>query len=379
MAIFTQACQTQPLISLCGMEHAIRGVHATPSGRCENETAISLPQRKGQSTLLVYFLGIVGLCLWVVLQNSKVLEEGTDRKETTARAYATDVVNQTDAARLRSVRYELMQQVLEILQVQNCTALFAQKGLSLAAIRNRGFTPFDMDPDFAILEQHLPALRQVQWPAPFGITFSTKNLVEIMKYSEMTFTMFTIWTDTERVMTGYAYPTEPENNSSVIYLAGNPGGVPKATALPKWTFDVVDVPFYCGSIPVPRGVEVILGLEYGDDWASLQLNKCSVKSPTRNKHQCRTVDYSGARHWPYRQRVNSSQINLTNAASFAFGALEPPCGNGSRDLLMQQVALQHEFEENCLKRVAKLLFCSASVTISLSTSVSVAVVILSSF
>ena len=57
----------------------------------------------------------------------------------------------------------------------NDVSLFLRAGTSLAARGQAGYTPFDRDNDFAVLESDVPRLKALTLPSPYRVVWKSSN------------------------------------------------------------------------------------------------------------------------------------------------------------------------------------------------------------
>jgi hypothetical protein len=136
---------------------------------------------------------------------------------------------QIDAAKARREVWRALQPVLAELKRQG-VPIFLRAGTWLAAMRNHGYTPFDYDNDFAILDIHEDKLRRAKLPKPFTFKISPGTFQVIPFVAG--------WP----LMDGVMY----ETHATTVVDISRPE---RFTFALNDVLNLVDVPFYDGSIP----------------------------------------------------------------------------------------------------------------------------------
>ena len=201
------------------------------------------------------------------------------------------------AIRERSIVWRKLKKVTECIAQHN-VSLFLRAGTWLAAYRQQGYTPFDRDNDFAILDSDVLRFKQIQLPAPFKMVFNEPH------------THFQI---VPRVQ---GWPLV----DGVVYQTNNRAqDVVDVSRAERFSFAVGDMtnfeelPFYDGFLRAPANSATYLLHRYGDDCLTKQINKCAkhVGSLFKNDSlQCYWPPYRGAldfphiTHQPVRGKIN---------------------------------------------------------------------------
>jgi len=184
------------------------------------------------------------------------------------RAYELEDVNHGSeydsirAIKERSNVWRELKRVAESMAANN-VSLFLRAGTWLAAYRQAGYTPFDRDNDFAVLDSDVPRLKALTLPSPYRIVWkSSDTLFHLEPFVEG-------WPLVDGVVykTNSTYATVKDVSSSMKYL--------------NIEFDFLDfqrfeeLPFYDGFLRAPANSELYLKRLYGDDCLRVQVNKCA--------------------------------------------------------------------------------------------------------
>jgi hypothetical protein len=198
---------------------------------------------------------------------------------------------QIDAARARREVWGALEPVLAALRRQG-VPIFLRAGTWLAAIRNRGYTPFDYDNDFAILDTHEDKLRRAKLPKPFTfkITAGKPGKFQVIPFVAG-------WP----LMDGVMYETHAKNDTVVDISRPE-----RFTFAFDDVLNLVDLPFYDGIIPGIRNASGYLTTRYGEDCLTVQLNKCAKwlgELFLEDADKCKWPLYKGGVDYPYMTRA----------------------------------------------------------------------------
>ena len=193
------------------------------------------------------------------------------------------------AIKERSNVWRELKRVTEILTA-NDVSLFLRAGTWLAARRQAGYTPFDRDNDFAVLDSDIPRLKALTLPPPYKIVWkSSDTLFRLEPFVEG-------WPLVDGVVykTNSTYGTMQDVSSSMKHL--------------NIKFDLLDfqrfeeLPFYTGFLRAPANSERYLKQMYGDDCLHVQVNKCARDAGflfKTNPEKCLRPVYRGALDHPH--------------------------------------------------------------------------------
>ena len=193
------------------------------------------------------------------------------------------------AIKERSNVWRELKRVTESLAA-NDVSLFLRGGTWLAARRQAGYTPFDRDNDFAVLDSDVPRLKALTLPSPYRIVWKSSD------------TRFRLEPFVEGwpVVDGVVYKT----NSTY----GTVEDVSSAMKRLNIKFDLLDfqrfeeLPFYDGFLRAPANSERYLKQMYGDDCLRVQVNKCARDAGSlfkKDPAKCSWPPYRGALDHPH--------------------------------------------------------------------------------
>jgi hypothetical protein len=193
------------------------------------------------------------------------------------------------AIKERSNVWRELKRVTESLAA-NDVSLFLRAGTWLAARRQAGYTPFDRDNDFAVLDSDVPRLKALTLPSPYRVVWkSSDTLFHLEPFVEG-------WPVVDGVVykTNSNYGTVKDVSSSMKYL--------------NIEYDLLDfqrfeeLPFYDGFLRAPANSERYLKQMYGDDCLRVQVNKCARDAGSlfkKDPAKCSWPLYRGALDHPH--------------------------------------------------------------------------------
>ena len=173
----------------------------------------------------------------------------------------------------------------------------------MAAYRQAGYTPFDRDNDFAVLDSDVHRLKTLQLPTPYKFvwkpnTFRLEPLVEG-------------WP----LMDGVIY--ESNLSASVAYDRVSKSMITEVVFDLKDMQHYQELNFYDGKLRAPANALTYLKRMYGDDCLEVQVNKCARQKGTlflSHPKQCNYPCYRGALDFPHitRENIKRGEILFTD-------------------------------------------------------------------
>jgi len=194
---------------------------------------------------------------------------------------------QIRSAKERTIVWHELKRITQFF-AENDLRVFVRAGTWLSAYRQAGYTPFDRDNDFGILDSDVPSLKALRLPDPYTVVWLSETSWRIQPFVEG-------WP----LMDCVVYTT---NVSEQVAIDGS-WGKKKRVALDLLDLQFFDeLEFYDGVLRAPANSTKYLKHMYGTNCLEVQVNKCARGEGSlykTNPKKCNSACYSGALDFPH--------------------------------------------------------------------------------